>query len=139
MPARRAIDRTVRSVRRRPSPAGAIALAVLVRITVFEQSFRLARRRSHLNGPNMSALAVPYQPRLKNARERIAADKVRIASRSHEQIEVFVAGSGVEHRVRLTADDARCTCPWYSKHAASRGPCKRILAARISIEEDSGG
>lgn len=78
------------------------------------------------------------QPRLQNARKLIAGNKVRIGSRTADQIEAFVASSGVEHRVRLTADDAKCTCPWYSKHAASRGPCKHILAARIAVEEEAG-
>jgi hypothetical protein len=78
------------------------------------------------------------QPRLQDARKLIAQDAVKIAGRTASQIEAFVAGSGVEHRVRLTADDARCTCPWYSKHAASRGPCKHILAVRMVVEEDAG-
>lgn len=78
------------------------------------------------------------QPRLQNARKLIAENKVRIGSRSADLIEVFVVGSDVEHRVRLTVDDARCTCPWYSRHASSRGPCKHILAARIAVEEEAG-
>ena len=78
------------------------------------------------------------QPRLQDARRLIADNKVRIESRNADEVEAFVAGSGVEHRVRLTADDARCTCPWYSKHAASRGPCKHILAVRMVVEEDAG-
>lgn len=78
------------------------------------------------------------QPRLQNARKLIAGNKVRIGRRSADQIEAFVTGSGVEHRVRLTADDAKCTCPWYSKHADSRGPCKHILAARLAVEEEAG-
>ncbi len=78
------------------------------------------------------------QPRLQDARKLIEANKVRIAGSAAGQIEVFVASSGVEHRVRLTADDAKCTCPWYSKHADSRGPCKHILAARMAVEEDAG-
>jgi SWIM zinc finger len=78
------------------------------------------------------------QPRLQAARKLIAENKVRIDNRASDQIEVFVAGLGVEHRVRITADDARCTCPWYSKHAASRGPCKHILAARMAFEAEAG-
>jgi hypothetical protein len=78
------------------------------------------------------------QPRLQNARKLFAENKVRIDSRCSDRIEAFVAGSGVEHRVRLTADDAKCTCPWYSKHAASRGPCKHILAARMAVEAEAG-
>jgi hypothetical protein len=78
------------------------------------------------------------QPRLESARKLLAGRKVRIAVNTPDRIEAFVAGSGVEHRVRLGASDARCTCPWYSKHAASRGPCKHILAARMALEEEAG-
>jgi hypothetical protein len=78
------------------------------------------------------------QPRLQGARNLIAENKVRIHSRTSDQVEAFAAGSGVEHRVRLTADDAKCTCPWYSKHATNPGPSKHILAARIAVEADAG-
>jgi uncharacterized Zn finger protein len=75
---------------------------------------------------------------LQNARKLFAENKVRIDSHSSDRIDAFVAGSGVEHRVRLTADDAKCTCPWHSTHAASRGPCKHILAARMAVEAEAG-
>jgi hypothetical protein len=74
-------------------------------------------------------------PRLKDARKLLAEQKVRVGTTSKAQTEVLVASSGVEHRVRLTADDAKCTCPWFAKHANSRGPCKHILAAQIFTEE----
>jgi hypothetical protein len=74
------------------------------------------------------------QPRLQNARKLIAENKVRIGTHTATQIEAFVSGSSVEHRVRLTADNAKCTCPWFAKHAATRGPCKHIVAARIMLE-----
>jgi hypothetical protein len=78
------------------------------------------------------------QPRLQSARKLLEEGKVRIAGNTGNQIEAFVAGSGVEHRVRLGADQDKCTCPWYSKHAAGRGPCKHILAARMAVEEEVG-
>jgi hypothetical protein len=77
------------------------------------------------------------QPRLRNARKLIDENKVRLRDRS-DRVEAYVTGSGVEHRVRLTEGDARCTCPWYAKHAGTRGPCKHILAARILMEEREG-
>ena len=44
-----------------------------------------------------------------------------------------VAGSGVTHTVALDRDDSfRCTCAWHSKHCGERGPCKHVLAARLS-------
>jgi hypothetical protein len=75
------------------------------------------------------------QPRLMNARKLVAEDKVRIGKRSALEVEVLVRGSDVEHRVRLSPDDAKCTCPWFAKHESSRGPCKHILAARTLLEE----
>ena len=48
----------------------------------------------------------------------------------------IVRVSGVMHRVRLTADGARCTCPWFAKHQGTRGPCKHILAVQILCEDD---
>ncbi|MDY0164897.1 MAG: SWIM zinc finger family protein [Thermoguttaceae bacterium] len=87
----------------------------------------------HRELPFDMALVEKLQPRLANARKLIAGGKVRAGARTAEEIEVFVAGSGVEHRVRLLADDARCTCPWFAKHGTARGPCKHILAARILL------
>jgi hypothetical protein len=74
------------------------------------------------------------QPRLKAARKMLDEGKARVGSRSGDQIEVFVAGSGVEHRVRLTAAGPRCTCPWFSKHQGQRGPCKHVLAAQMLLD-----
>lgn len=76
------------------------------------------------------------QPRLNGARKLVAEEKVRISTNSAGQCEAYVVGSGVEHRVRLSADDAKCTCPWHAKHGTSRGPCKHILAVRIVCEDD---
>ncbi len=81
--------------------------------------------------------AEKLQPRLKNARKLIAENKVRVGKQSATETEVFVTGTGVEHRVLLTADNAKCTCPWYAKHGSTRGPCKHILAARTYLEADA--
>lgn len=78
------------------------------------------------------------QPRLKNARKLIAENKVRIGKKSATDVEVFVASADIEHRVCVTPDDAKCTCPWFAKHGTSRGPCKHILAARTILEETDG-
>jgi hypothetical protein len=85
------------------------------------------------------ALVEKLQPRLANARKLIAEGKVRIGARSATRSEVFVASSGVEHRVRLLGADVKCTCPWFAKHGTARGPCKHILAARILLEEAEDG
>jgi hypothetical protein len=46
----------------------------------------------------------------------------------------MVQGTEVEHRVVLSPEGDKCTCPWYSKQRGQRGPCKHILAARLSVE-----
>jgi hypothetical protein len=89
----------------------------------------------HRELPFDLTLVEKLQPRLRNARKLIAAGKVRVAGQSDDEVEVLVAGSGVEHRVRLSAQGARCTCPWFARHETTRGPCKHIVAARILVEE----
>jgi hypothetical protein len=76
------------------------------------------------------------QPRLANARKLIDAGKVRVSRRQGDQVEILVEGSGVEHRVRLSEQDAKCTCPWYAKHQNERGPCKHVLAAQILLDSE---
>jgi hypothetical protein len=80
-------------------------------------------------------LVESLQPRLNDARRLIDAGGVRITSQEKETIEAYVTGSGVEHRVRLSAGGAKCTCPWYSKHQGARGPCKHVLAVQIALED----
>lgn len=74
------------------------------------------------------------QPRLKSARKLIDEKKVRL-DQSGDTAVAYVSSRDIEHRVRLTRDDAKCTCTWFVKHATNRGPCKHILAAQIMIEE----
>lgn len=80
-------------------------------------------------------------PRLKDARKLLAEGHVRVGKQTKLQIEVLVQSGSVEHRVRLTADDAKCTCTWFAKHGSSRGPCKHIVASQIYLEnvEDGAG
>ena len=79
------------------------------------------------------------QPRLRNARKLLDAGSVRIAGRPQPDAwDVEVQGTGVVHFIRLRADADRCTCPWFSKHQGTRGPCKHVLAARIFVEKAEG-
>jgi hypothetical protein len=75
-------------------------------------------------------------PRLEDARRLVAEGGVRVVRRDADGVEAYVKGSGVEHRVRLTEDDARCSCPWHTKHQGARGPCKHVLAVQITLEGD---
>jgi hypothetical protein len=81
------------------------------------------------------SLVEALQPRLKGARKLLADGGVRLGPRTLDVIELFVAGTGVEHRVRLSAAGGKCTCPWFSKHHGQRGPCKHVLAAQMFLDD----
>lgn len=71
------------------------------------------------------ALATMH-PRLRDARAIIDSGAVRIVDEVG-----YVRSGDAEHVVRKTPDGDRCTCPWYGKHGASRGPCKHVLAVDL--------
>lgn len=75
------------------------------------------------------------QPRLRDARRLIAEGGVRMV-RSGAEVEAYVRGTDVEHRVRSTPAGLRCTCRWFSSHQGERGPCKHILAVRLATGAD---
>jgi len=77
------------------------------------------------------------QPRLKDARELVAAGKVRMVSRDADALEARVASTGVEQRVTHRGDAWKCTCRWYAKHQGSRGPCKHVLAVQLTVNPDA--
>ena len=78
------------------------------------------------------------QPRLKNARKLVEAEQVRVLSDvtglGDGEADVEVAGTGVQHLVRLRTAGDKCTCPWFSKYQGQRGPCKHILAAHLVVD-----
>ncbi len=76
------------------------------------------------------------QPRLINARKLIEENKVRITKQTATQIEGYVKGTAVEHRIVITDEKAQCTCDWKSKHPTDRGECKHILAVEILTDPD---
>jgi len=77
------------------------------------------------------------QPRLKDARKLLERQCVQIVNQDNDRIEALVAGTGVEHRVRVSTDQARCTCPWFAKYRGTRGPCKHVLAVQILAEKNT--
>jgi hypothetical protein len=78
------------------------------------------------------------QPRLGNARKLVADGKVRLLrSAGGVTTEYEVQGTGTVHRVRLSEEQDRCTCPWFSKYLGQRGPCKHILAASLMTDDPS--
>lgn len=77
------------------------------------------------------------QPRLLAARKLVANSGVKIVRHEGESWDLEVAGSDVEHFVRLRPDGDRCTCPWFSRNQGQRGPCKHVLAARLTVEGEN--
>ena len=67
------------------------------------------------------------QPRLKGARKIVEERGVELLKDG----EYMVSGTQVRHHVRLLEEGDRCSCPWFSRHQGSRGPCKHILAAQM--------
>ena len=71
-------------------------------------------------------------PRLAAARKLVSS--VTIEAREAAQTKAYVTSNGVAHRVTV-GESASCTCPWFMKHALSRGPCKHLLAVELVLED----
>lgn len=68
-------------------------------------------------------------PRLSGAEQLILKNKIQIIKDSSGRITANVEGSkGEQYFVAISANSAKCTCIWYSKHQGERGHCKHILA-----------
>jgi hypothetical protein len=67
------------------------------------------------------------QPRMRDA---IAlADTGSVTLRADRAV---VHSRDTDYVVRQASDGERCTCTWFAKHGLSRGPCKHILAVRLT-------
>jgi hypothetical protein len=95
-----------------------------------------AERYFHRELPFDLSLIDALQPRLRDARKIVAEGGVRITRQEGEQVEAYVCGTEVEHRVRLMDGESKCTCPWYAKHHGERGPCKHVLALQLALNAD---
>jgi hypothetical protein len=72
-------------------------------------------------------------PRLLEARKLADSGQVETDIRGRT---AWVRGKDGDYLVRRDPEGKwRCGCPWVGRHGTSRGPCKHILAARISWEE----
>jgi len=91
----------------------------------------------HRELPFDLSLIEEMHPRLKNAQQIVESGGVRILQQTENLIIAEVPGTDVTHRVQLSDDGDRCTCPWHAKHQGSRGPCKHILAVQILTEQES--
>lgn len=75
------------------------------------------------------------QPRLRTAQKLVDNNAVNVRSQislSHADLEV-TSGSTV-YFVRLRDDGNLCSCPWFSRYAGQRGPCKHVLAAQMVLK-----
>jgi hypothetical protein len=89
----------------------------------------------HRELPFDLTLITRLQPRLADARKLVAEEAVHIEHGTHP-VTAWVCSRGLEYRVVLGDGAGRCACPWFAKHGESRGPCKHLLAVRITVGED---
>ena len=76
-------------------------------------------------------------PRLKGARTLVNENKVAVLEHGAKWT-ANIAGTDITHRVSLQGDEGRCTCQWFTKYLGARGPCKHILALKITRDGDPG-
>jgi hypothetical protein len=99
-----------------------------------------AGRYFHRELPFDLAQVEAMQPRLKSAHKLVEARAICAVSGDKLGERVFeVKGSETVHRVRLTEQGEKCTCPWFSKHQGQRGPCKHILAVQMIDTDEREG
>ncbi|MBC8009137.1 MAG: SWIM zinc finger family protein [Burkholderiales bacterium] len=115
-------------------PAAAVRQTLATLGTRGLVGFDLARAAYfHRELPFDLGLVEELHPRLRDARELVATDGVKLLRQNGDDREAEVRGDGVVHRVRLVGETERCTCPWHARHHGGRGPCKHILAVRIAF------
>lgn len=85
--------------------------------------------------PFNSSLVETFHPRLTAARKILAENRIEPLQGNHSAAQWLVKGDRTQYIVELDEKFSKCTCPWFSKHKESRGPCKHILAAMISADE----
>jgi predicted nucleic acid-binding Zn finger protein len=73
---------------------------------------------------------VLLHPRLQGA-QSLGPDAVVILERTATTTVAAVTGRSANYVVRAWGAERSCTCPWYEKHAGSRGPCKHVLAVEL--------
>ena len=82
-----------------------------------------------LSAETLSAI----HPRLAGAEKLVAHGGVSSHLSAAGEPVFHVLSGGVLYVVALrTGEPDRCTCPWFAKYRGTRGPCKHVLAARIS-------
>lgn len=89
----------------------------------------------HRELPYDPAAIEVLNPRLRDARGLVSAGAVTRIVHAGESVAEVTSGDRV-YRVRRRPDASyACTCQWWTSHQGSRGPCKHVLAAKLSEKE----
>ena len=110
---------------------------------MFDLDARAYRKREVVDVPLDDLGLVADPKRLTDARDLVAAGKVKVESEQatpfSTQIRGTVQGSGGAYASSVTLDgegrimDADCGCPWFVHNALRGGPCKHVMALRESV------
>lgn len=74
------------------------------------------------------------------ARQMADGGKVQLGAKPGGWHEGSVRGKGANYQIRVQLNEAgelregACTCPFFARFGASRGPCKHLLAAGLSLQ-----
>ena len=92
----------------------------------------------HREMPFDLGVVVKLHPRLSSAEALLAEDAVEIVSAPGAlPLEAYVKSKDLEHRVLLTEDGHRCSCPWFNRTGGNAGPCKHVLAVQMRRDKTS--
>lgn len=69
--------------------------------------------------------------RLKNEKKLLAEHEVKLLKNENGETIAEVKGTNVTHSVKITPQQAHCTCEWFTTYQGRRGICKHILATKI--------
>jgi hypothetical protein len=69
-------------------------------------------------------------PRLRDAKRLLRDKGGSVEKRADGTFSVL--SQNHEYRASIDRDTFKCTCPWFAKHGASRGPCKHVLACVLA-------
>ena len=85
--------------------------------------------------PFEEILVTRDQPRLRAARKLFEQGAVQmLPGESPGNTDAEVNSNGTTYYVRFRPEGEKCTCPWFSRYQGQRGPCKHILATRMTLE-----
>ncbi|MDH6628800.1 hypothetical protein M2271_006635 [Streptomyces sp. LBL] len=87
----------------------------------------------HRELPYDADRAERHNPRLRDARALVAADAVTLDG----DFATVISGDSA-YRVRDVDARLSCTCQWWAEYRGGRGPCKHVLAVRMTRQGGTG-